>query len=34
MKPMKTMRFCNYIGEMLSDVFVNSCMRETLMATR
>ena len=34
MKPMKTMRFCIYVGEMLSDVFVNSCMRETMMATR
>ena len=30
----KTMKFCIYVGEMLSDVFVNSCMRETMIATR
>ena len=23
-----------YTGEMLSDIFVNSCMRETMMTTR
>ena len=36
MKPKnkKAMKFLIYVGEMLSDVFVNSCMRETMMATR